>query len=262
MKNTVVLLVASLLLWNCGNDPEPVDCSVSGPIISLGTVTNATSCSIADGSISVSGSGGKEPYLFTLNSLPGQADGKFNNLAAGSYTVTVTDANACSSVVENVAIKAADFKFTTQLVGDSDCLGANGQVTISVEQLNPPYSYRLGTGSFGESNVFTELGTGTYGITVKDNTGCSVFLSVSIPRAFTATSWQNDIRPIIVKSCALSGCHNGDSRPDLRLFENAKFYAASIKSKTRDRSMPREGTITQNEIDLISCWVDDGAVLN
>jgi hypothetical protein len=262
MKNSLVLLVVGTLLSSCGSDPDPVDCSVTGPIISLGVVTNATSCSITDGAISVSASGGKEPYLFSLNNLPTQADGKFSNLAAGAYTVTVTDANACSSVVENVAIKAADFKFTTLLVGDSDCKGNNGQVTINVEQLNPPYSYRLGMGSFGDSNVFGGLATGTYTFTVQDNIGCSVLLSVTVPRAFTGTSWQNDVRPVIVKSCALSGCHNGDSRPDLRIFENAKFYASSIKSKTRDRSMPREGSLTKSEIDLISCWVDDGAVQN
>ncbi|MGC3946966.1 MAG: hypothetical protein QM762_21025 [Chryseolinea sp.] len=262
MKKAIVFLLAGLCCWNCGTDPDPVDCSASGPIISLGTVANATSCSIADGSISVTASGGKEPYLFKINDLPSQADGAFNNLSAGAYTVSVTDANACSAFVENVAIKASDFKFSTMLVGDSDCLGGNGQVTINVEQLNPPYSYRLGTGSFGEANVFSGLATGTYGFTVKDNTGCSVFLSVTVPRAFSGTSWQNDIRPIIVKSCATSGCHNGESRMDLRVFENAKFYAASIKSKTRDRSMPREGTLSQKEIDLISCWVDDGAVAN
>ncbi|MEJ1239921.1 hypothetical protein WBG78_17410 [Chryseolinea sp. T2] len=239
-----------------------MDCSTSGPIVSLGTVVNATSCSIADGSIGVSASAGKEPYLFAINGLPAQADGSFKNLSAGAYTLSVTDANGCSSFVENVAIKASDFKFTTQLIGDSDCLGGNGQVTVNVEQLNPPYSYRLGTGSFGESNVFAALATGTYGITVKDNNGCSVNLSVTVPRAFSGVSWENDVRPIIVKSCALSGCHNGDSRSDLRVFDNAKFYAASIKSKTRDRSMPREGTLKQSEIDLISCWVDDGAVAN
>jgi hypothetical protein len=265
MRKTPFLLIVILFVWfltGCGSDPEPIDCSVSGPIISLGVVNNATSCSIADGSIGVSASSGKEPYLFTVNDLPAQSDGKFINLPAGSYTVTVTDANACSATVENVAIKASDFRFTTQLIGDSDCLGGNGQVTINVEQVNPPYTFRLGTGSFGDANVFAGLATGTYGITVKDNVDCSVFLSVTVPRAFSGTSWQDDIRPIIVRSCALSGCHNGDARQDLRVFENAKSYASSIKSKTRDRSMPREGALTQNEIDLISCWVDDGALLN
>lgn len=261
MRSIAIVLIV-LFIWSCGSDPEPIDCSVSGPIISLGTVTNATSCSIHDGEINVSASRGKEPYLFTINSSNGQANGKFANLAAGAYTVTVTDANACSSTVENVAIKSADFNFTTVLIGDSDCLGGNGQVTINVEQINPPYTYRLGTGTFGDANIFNGLATGTYGFTVKDNVDCSVFLSVTVPRAFTGTSWENDVRPIVVKSCALSGCHNGDSRPDLRVYENAKFYAASMKSKTRDKSMPREGTLTQTEIELITCWVDDGAIKN
>lgn len=262
MKKVFTSILVGLILWSCGSDPEPVDCTKSGPIISLGTVINAASCNIPDGSISVSASGGKEPYLFTVSNLPGQAEGKFSNLAAGSYTVTVTDANACSATVENVSIKASDFKFSTVLVGDSDCLGANGQITISVEQLNPPYKYRMGSGSFSESNVFTGLASGVYGFTVQDNTGCSVLLSVTVPRASTGTSWESDIRPIIVKSCATSGCHDGSSRTDLRIFENAKVHAAAIKSKTRDRSMPREGTLNQNEIDLISCWVDDGSLRN
>lgn len=261
MRKAIVIILI-VVCWSCGSDPEPVDCSTSGPIVSLGVVTNATSCSIADGSISVSASGGKEPYLFAVNDLPAQAEGKFSGLHAGAYTVSVTDANGCAAFVENVAIKASDFKFSTELIGDSDCLGGNGQVTITVEQLNPPYTYRLGTGSFGESNVFKGLATGLYGFTVRDNNGCSVNLSVTVARAFSGVSWQDDIRPIIVKSCATSGCHNGDARTDLRVFENAKFYATSIKSKTRDRSMPQEGTLTQNEIELITCWVDDGAVAN
>lgn len=262
MKYVVASSVFALVLYACSGDPEPVDCEVSGPIISLGTVTHATSCSIPDGTLRVSASGGKEPYLFSLNDLPGQAEGSFNGLAAGSYTVIVTDANACTAVVENVAIKATDFVFATAVVSDTDCLSGNGQVTIDVESLNPPYSYRLGTGAFGSSNVFGGLSVGTYSFTVSDNNGCSLLLHVSVPRGFSGTSWQNDVRPIIVKSCALSGCHNGDSRPDLRVFENAKFHAKSIKSKTKDKSMPREGTLTQQEIDLIACWVDDGAVLN
>jgi hypothetical protein len=62
--------------------------------------------------------------------------------------------------------------------------------------------------------------------------------------------------------CALSGCHDGRRRPDLRLYERAKFYAKAIKSKTQDRSMPFEGSLTQEQIDVIACWVDDGALEN
>jgi hypothetical protein len=65
------------------------------------------------------------------------------------------------------------------------------------------------------------------------------------------------------KNCATTGCHNGVSRSnDFREYTSAKTFANSIKSKTQDRSMPFDGTLTQDQIDLIACWVDDGAVLN
>lgn len=260
LRFRIILVVCAFLCAYCGDDPEPVDCELAGPIISLGTVEAAASCSNANGSISVSASRGKEPFIFTINGQSAQGEGKFTNLAAGLYTLTVTDANSCSAVVENVMVKASDFSFATVLVSDTDCTGGNGGVTIDVEQLNPPYTYRMGTGSFGDTNSFSGLVAGTYGFAVKDNNGCSVNLSVTVPRGFSGTSWTNTIQPIIAKSCALSGCHNGESRPDLRVFDNAKLHARAIKSKTQDRSMPREGTLTQREIDLIACWVDDGAL--
>ncbi len=262
MRNHLVLVIVGLVCFSCGDDPDPVDCDRSGPIISLGVVVNATSCSIEDGSIGVSATGGKEPYQFSLNDEVPQADGQFNNLHAGVYTVIVTDANGCSKSVDNVSVKAADFTFQADIVADSDCLSGNGKITINVEQVNPPYAFKLGTGSFSEDSTFANLSVGTYGLTVKDNNDCSVFLSLTVPRGPTGTSWEQDIKPIISNSCAKSGCHDGGSRSDLRVFDNAKLHAKSIKSKTQDRSMPREGTLTQSQIDLIACWVDDGALLN
>jgi hypothetical protein len=262
MRKFLAAGVLSLLVLSCGDDEEPVDCETDGPIASLGIVTDATSCSIADGVINVSASQGKEPYEFSLNDLPGQASGQFNNLSAGIYTVRLKDANGCTSAIENVTIKAADFTFVADITPDNSCLGSNGSVTVDVTAGSPPYSYKIGNGSFSDVNTFSGLSTGIHSISVKDNNGCSITLSLSVPRGESGVSWANEIKPIIENSCALSGCHNGSSRPDLRKFENAKFYAKSMKSKTQDRSMPRDGTLTQQQIDLIACWVDDGAPEN
>jgi len=35
-----------------------------------------------------------------------------------------------------------------------------------------------------------------------------------------------------------------------------------MKARTQSRNMPKEGTLTQAEIDAIGCWVDDGALNN
>lgn len=76
------------------------------------------------------------------------------------------------------------------------------------------------------------------------------------------TSWQNDILPIMTNACATSGCHDGITRRDWRNYNEVKQYAASIKKKTQDRSMPFDGPLPQHEIDLIACWVDGGALNN
>ncbi len=259
------ILLAGILIsvmFGCSDDPTPVDCEVDGPVISLGTVVDATSCSVATGSIKVSASGGKEPYQFFVNDSPSQTSGQFDALSAGIYTVQVKDANGCTAAVENVLVKALDFTFTASINADQSCLSGDGQITVEVSDGNPPYTFKLGTGSFGSENTFTGLSTGNHTIIVRDNNDCRITLSLTVPRGFTGTSWETQIKPIMETSCAKSGCHNGSSRPDLRTFQNAKFYAKSIKSKTQDKSMPQEGTLTQQQIDLIACWVDDGAINN
>lgn len=61
---------------------------------------NATStqadCGQNNGTIDVTvNTGGAAPYSFALNGGAGQANGNFTGLAAGGYTVTITDANGC-----------------------------------------------------------------------------------------------------------------------------------------------------------------------
>jgi len=262
MRKFLAVSVLSLLVFSCSDEEDPVDCEKEGPILSLGIVTDATSCSVADGVINVSAVQGNEPYAFSLNDLPGQQSGQFNNLSAGIYTVKIKDAKGCTNTIENVTITASDFTFDANITADNSCLGSNGSVTIDVAAGNPPYTYRLGNGSFSDVNTFSGLATGNHSISVKDNNNCSITLSVTVPRGSSGVSWENEIKPIMENSCALSGCHNGSSRADLRKFENAKFHAKSIKSKTQDRSMPREETLTQQQIDIIACWVDDGAPQN
>ena len=183
-------------------------------------------------------------------------------LVPGFYTVYVKDANGCTASVDNVLVKALDFTFTASILADKSCLSGDGQIVVEFLDGNPPYTFKLGNGSFSGDNSFSGLSSGGHTIVVKDNIGCSITLSLTVPKGSTGTSWATEIKPIMESSCAQSGCHNGSSRPDLRKIENAKFYAKSIKSKTQDKSMPRDGTLTQQQIDLIACWVDDGAIDN
>jgi hypothetical protein len=251
------------LLTACSSEDDPVDCEREGPSINLNQVMSATSCSTSDGGIEVSAANGKEPYTFLLNGTPMEGDGNLQNLPAGVYSVSVRDANFCTAFLDNITIQADDFAFSTLLEPNTSCLGGNGAVTIDVTSSNPPHSFREGNGEFTADNFFSGLNTGNHTFTIKDNNDCMVTLTVTIPQGKTGTSWTNEILPIMEKNCAISGCHNGVSRSNNFLeYASAKSHAKTIKSKTKDRSMPFDGALTQNEIDLIACWVDDGAPQN
>jgi len=263
MHRSLLVVVVSLMFSACSSDDDPVDCATSGPVLSLDGVNNATSCSSNDGTIRVSVSGGKEPYSFFVNNQAVGSSAEINNLQAGSYSLLVSDANHCSSSLDNITIMSQDFSFTTTIQPSTSCILGNGSVSIDVEGSSPPYTFRLGSGSFTSDNFFSALKTGQHIITVQDNNNCTVTLSITIPQGTTGTSWSNDIKPIFEKNCAISGCHNGVSRSNnFREYASAKSFAKTIKSKTKDRSMPFDGSLTQDQIDLIACWVDDGALQN
>jgi hypothetical protein len=85
-------------------------------------------------------------------------------------------------------------------------------------------------------------------------------------------SYTNDVWPIIDTSCANvgnGGCHDGSNGPDRdwTVFSNVQSHAAQIKnriSRTPGTAgyMPQIGSLDDEEIRLISCWVDQGAQNN
>ena len=80
------------------------------------------------------------------------------------------------------------------------------------------------------------------------------------------TSFSEKIQPIISMNCAVSGCHvNGQQRPALETYDQIAANANRIKSRTANGTMPPSISglsLSQEEIDAISCWVDDGALDN
>lgn len=76
-------------------------------------------------------------------------------------------------------------------------------------------------------------------------------------------AFSTQIAPIIQANCAVSGCHAaGAILPELTSFEKRKASAAEIKHETQSLHMPPPSSgksLTQEEINLIACWVNQGA---
>lgn len=241
---------------------DPIDCSVSQLLITLDSAVKATDCSSGDGGIYIHASGGEEPYTFYLNEEK-QPSTSYTGLAPGIYSVRLVDVNGCEATLGNVTVMASNFTFTVDLVEDTECLSGNGAVTIGVADGNPPYQFSIGGGAFADDSTFTGLNAGNHLIDVKDNNECIISLNITVPRGSTGVSWSGDIKPLMETYCATSRCHNGIKRPnDFRDYETVKLYAKTIRSKTQDRSMPFDEELTQDQIDIIACWIDDGAMAN
>jgi hypothetical protein len=242
---------------------KPVICSQSGLHISLSSTKEATDCSENDGEITVIATGGLQPYRYQLDKGALQDQQTFTAIPSGIYNITVQDKNGCTSTLVNIKLLAANFKFSTSIEPDKECIDHNGSVTIDMLEGTAPFSFNMNDGPFTNNNVFTNLKAGNYNFIVKDAASCTAALNVTVTQSNTQTSWENDILPIMKTSCALNGCHDGKTRVDFRLYDNVKSKAESVKSKTEDGSMPFDGPdLPQNQIDLIACWVDEGAPEN
>lgn len=263
MFRVVVFLLLAFLASCVYHDiPRPVNCGLSTLQVDVSAIDAASGCGIQDGTIRATASGGIKPYTFSINDQLAQPDSLFENLEPGVYSIKVRDNVGCERYIDNIVVLAEGVSFTTTLQEDNICIGGNGSISIVMLEGNGPYQYKFGDEEFSDNNMFTNLPTGSYRISVRDIEDCIVELNITVPRGNTGVSWNSDILPIMTTHCATSGCHNGTSRPDLRNYQTSKFYAHFIKQFTQDRSMPFEGTLTQNQIDRIACWVDDGAPLN
>jgi hypothetical protein len=79
-------------------------------------------------------------------------------------------------------------------------------------------------------------------------------------------SYSADVKPIINKSCALSGCHgSGSNNGDLTLFSGVKAKAEDGTLNNRvlvKKDMPPSGSLSSEELAKIDCWIKNGAPEN
>lgn len=84
------------------------------------------------------------------------------------------------------------------------------------------------------------------------------------PKCTTPVFFESDIKPLIQANCALTGCHaTAGTPPELSTFEMVQARAADIRHITQSRQMPPPSSgmsLSQEEIDKIACWVEQGAV--
>ena len=131
-------------------------------LVAANSQINVTCYGLANGSVTVTASGGTGPYSGT---------GTFSNLASGIYSYTVTDANGCTANTSVTITEPALLVASATQTNVSCYGGSNGSVTVTATGGTSPYS---GTGTF------SGLSAGTYSYTVTDANGCTSDVTVEI----------------------------------------------------------------------------------
>lgn len=158
--------------------------NIGQPDMLIGTIskTDVLCFGEATGSVSINPSGGTPPYSYSWQNsttLFSTNAPTLNNVVAGTYQVTVTDAKGCTFVA-SIAVNQPSALNITEVSQNVSCYGgSDGSIDISPAGGTLPYSYVWsdGSGSFSSSsddisNLFAE----TYTVVLTDGNGCQFTL--------------------------------------------------------------------------------------
>ena len=189
------------------NEPSAVNVTVTNIKKTSGTSTS-------DGEITINISGGTPGYVTSWSgSLQGGATNGtqlVSGIPAGIYSVTVTDANGCTSVRNNIEVTSEKEIIDPPVIGNVTvssnyngfgvtCFGGNdGQITGSITKGTFPVTVTLKSGiqTIGSPQVisspnftFSSLIAGTYTVVVENSAGSvtSTSLRITQPSKLAAT---------------------------------------------------------------------------
>ena len=137
-------------------------------------------CNGGTGSLNLSVAGGTSPYSYAWNDASGATIEDLSGQLAGTYNVTVTDANGCT-VTTSATINAAPTAIAIALTSQTNntCNGDNtGAIDISVSGGTGSYTYVWSNGS--NTQDLSGLTAGAYTGVVTDANGCTASATVSI----------------------------------------------------------------------------------
>ena len=152
---------------------------------SLNSTSTAATCAAPNGSASVSVTGGTAPFSYNWSNSANTATA--NNITAGTYTVTVTDASGCSNI-DTVFVAANSTTITGSTASTNAGCGANdGTATATATNGTAPYTYLWSNGG-QTAQVATNLAAGNYNVTVTDANGCAGVLSATVNNSNSPTA--------------------------------------------------------------------------
>lgn len=122
-------------------------------------------------------SGGTPPYEYSWSN--GETTSALQNLTAGSYELTVKDADGCIAS-KSIRVEEPQPITYTLSVNSAGCGSEDGSATLSVIGGSQPYFYNWKGEDPPHNATRTGLGAGVYEVTITDNEGCSATAQIAV----------------------------------------------------------------------------------
>lgn len=223
------------------------------------------------GAINLAVTGGTPAYTYDWSNdgpeTPDNDPKDLSGVTAGTYTVTVSDVNGCTSSTSATVTGPLSGISTSATKANVSCNGgSNGSIDLSVSGGTPAYSYSWSNlpGSPDPQDQ-TGLPAGTYTVTVTDNNGCTATRSETItqPAALTISLLKTD------PTCP-PGANppvNSDGSIDLTVSGGTPVYTYSWSNlpgspDPQDQTGLTAGTYTVTVTDANNCTATGMITLN
>jgi hypothetical protein len=229
-----------------------------------GTATNTSGPGLNDGIIQASAAGASG-FTFSLDGGTFQSSGTFNNLPAGTYSITAKSSEGCTGT-GNFTIVVGDpcagktINITTIKFGTDKC-DPTGKITITATG-STNFMYKLNSGgTYQASNELTNVPAGSHTIYVRDGAGCEKTQAVTIDVLANGPLFTN-VRSLITAKCGachMFGSNNGGATFDADC--NVVALKLRIKARAVDTNeMPQGAPLSAAEKKIISDWLTAGGL--
>ncbi len=221
--------------------------AISAPVIS--TISNASTCGLANGSAGLNIAGGATPFLYNWSN--GETTNTVTGLDAGTFNVTVSDDNACL-VFATVAILNTAGPAITAVSTAEKCGQSDGTIVTAIVGGTAPFQYSWDSGETGA--VLTGLESGVYLLTVTDDNNCVANIPVSV----SDQSGPSVVLSSIDDICSAS---SGSATATVAGGTSPFVYAWSSGGITQEETGLASGAYSVTVIDFNGCLVSNSVVV-
>ncbi|MBN2683245.1 MAG: PKD domain-containing protein [Bacteroidales bacterium] len=225
--------------------------------------TNVNCYGESNGTITVNTSGGTPPFSF--NYSPSLLNtGIQNNLSAGAYNLTVSDANNCNATAYVVISEPSSPLNLSYIQTNPICFGENtGSIDISVSGGTPNYTYNWSDSLSSED--LSNLSAGIYSLTLTDSNGCTAGIGTEIiqPERIKVVC-SEDQTICINESAVVSATATGGTNPYTYHWSN--YFSAQTQVVSPSQSQSYSITVTDingctSNIETVNINVHDSLIL-